>query len=126
LAGIFDSGHWGVTFQNWMLIAVAIVPVWIAFIWLTRQIMRDSWYFLVALVWLVIVFCDVRSMRKAPNNNTDVVSTPISPVVRCSGLAAAAASIDRRFGARVRVYLPLRSCSSAISSSSSFLPRHCG
>jgi hypothetical protein len=63
---IFDSGHWGVTFQNWMLIAVAIVLVWIAFIWLTRQMMRDSWYFLVALVWLVIVFCDVRSMRKAP------------------------------------------------------------
>lgn len=45
----------GITFQNWMVVALVIVLAWIAFAWLTRSMMRDSWYFLVSLIWLAIV-----------------------------------------------------------------------
>jgi hypothetical protein len=42
-----------IPFQNWMLIALVIVEVWLVFILLTRSpTTRDSFF---ALAWLVVV-----------------------------------------------------------------------
>ena len=45
-----------IPFQNWMLIALAIIVVWVVFIWQTQSSMtRGSFYVLFALAWLAIM-----------------------------------------------------------------------
>ena len=45
-----------IPFQNWMLIPLAIIVVWVMFTWLARSALRrDSFYVVFAVVWLVLM-----------------------------------------------------------------------
>jgi hypothetical protein len=45
-----------IPFQNWMLIPLAIIVVWVTFTWLARSALRrDSFYVFFAVAWLVIM-----------------------------------------------------------------------
>jgi hypothetical protein len=45
----------GVLFQNWMLLALAIIAAWAMFSWSTQSTSRERFYFRLSLVWLAIL-----------------------------------------------------------------------